>query len=892
MSVSISLTSTSFSNNTVIPQQFKNTVVCQGSNRSPEFSWTLFGIVPAHVEFFNLYVENTDLPGTSPNGKFLHWGVQNIRRDQLQIVENGWWLNADVNVLSTDYSAGDRLNGWNGPCAENPYTYQAWIEAKIAPQFAAFIWGNNPPADLILRSNFYLFLDRPTNVIDSPTTADCSTSVCPPGYELIGDQCQEIITQVARQNAIVYTLTPKTSVAWGIYGTKFIRNANQYQFPIIGTANNTYGFRDNNNTIVSSDLIGPNFVAVSHVGPVISTSNHDLWYPATILNTRMNKLGIWTNAGNDPIGEWIGFTYCVNIIESGIYCIGLAADNLMRFKINGELVAAWLSDLQPADPFRMWYVFEVELTAGVTIIDVEGKNSGGAAGFAFEIYKATVDELEALNDESELNIADYVIFNSVDPAITEFTIGENSGYTCPDSFALSCDEVVCIQINKEEASIVECCWVIQNCLNESEEYHIQIDINYPNPIYLNGIYQFSGNQIFIDSNTGLPKCFRITNKVVCDQGTTDAVDVQVLTYSDSCSTCLQPHKFQQCDNPIIERVVILQQNQPTLTVGNIYKISTDPTECYIYLGISDDEITDVGVSITLDYQSDDCGVCRGCLRIRNCNTNEDRIIRLTNSTNNPNLDQVGNIMRFTGNVDLTDRCFKFMGYEDCTDPDYTDIEIETIYDCEECGVCVQYYKLTDCSNPENILYIYWQEFGEFTREDFQNQEITAVQGSRLESQASYVFDFDETTCFTAERQYGLCEPMSAPTYNISNLVYMVDNCEECGALCYKFVDCETQEEFRPEPQIGIGIYLGRTIRWTTEEDPETVRCASVQSYRCLDGEALPITSWIIQEGCYTDCESCLNEEEPVEPNFFIRKRAINPGSTIPACKDNTNTNCY
>ncbi len=895
MSVSISLTSTSFDNNAVIPQQFKNNIICGGNNRSPEFSWTLYGIVQAHVEHFNLYVENTNLPGSSPHGKFLHWAVTEITKTQQQIVENGWWLDPNTNVLSTDYISGDKINGWNGPCADQQYLYRAWIEAKIAPQYAAFIWGEDIPVDLILRSNYYLFLDRATNVIDNPTIADCNSEICPPGYELIGNQCQEIITQAATLNNVIYTPVVRTSPAWGEFGTKFIRNTDQYSFPIKGTANVTYGFTDNAGIAVSSDLIGPVWVANKHLGPIISTSHHNLWYPSDSLTSRFNNTGVWTNANNHPIKEWIGFTYCLTILETRTYCIGLAGDNTMRFKVNGELIVYWPSpELEPQDTYRVWYIFEIKLKAGINIIEVEGYNQRFDAGLGFEIYEATVDELEVLANPTELSLSDYVIFDSRNPAIEEFNIGENSGYNCPDGFALSCDEVVCTQIHKSDAEIVNCCWIIENCLNPQEQYRIQISINYTEPIFLDGVYQFTNNQIFIDSQTGFPKCFKIIGKAVCDQGTTDAVDVEVIQYYGSlaCNACLTPHKFQRCDNAVIERIVTLQQNQPDLIVGNIYQLNIDPGNCYIYLGESTETITDTGITIILDYQTDDCDVCNGCLRIRNCNSNEDRIIRLAVGADNPNLDQVGNIMTFVGHPDIDYRCWKFIGYEDCIDPDYINILLDTVYDCKECGVCLQYYKLTDCANPENILYIYWQEAGEFQYEEFPNEEISEIQTSRLESHASYVFDFDESTCFTAERQYGLCEPMTAPVLNISNLIYEVDDCEECGALCYKLVDCETQEEYRPEPQTGLGIYLGRTVRWTTEEDPNTIRCASVQSYRCLDGADLPITTWILQEGCYVDCESCVAQEETVEPNFYIRKRVIKPGSTIPPCTDSTNTNCY
>lgn len=899
MSASIILGSTSFDNNAVIPQQFKNSVECSGNNRSPEFNWTLYGIVQAHVESFNLYVENVNLPGSSTNGKFLHWGVRGITKVQQQISENGWWLDPSTLVLSTDYTSGDKVNGWNGPCADNPYLYRAWVEAKIAPQYAPFIWAEGAPADLILRSNYYLFLDRPTNMVDSPTTIDCNSSQCPPGYDLIGGVCQEVVTQASILHNIVYTPVPAHQLlAWGEYGTMFIRNANQYTFPIIGSINNTFSLKDSAGRSVASDLIGKAFLNNTHVGTIISNDNHDLWFPyLDRIKSRLNTTAIWTTNDDSglPYNEWIGFTYCLNLNEVGNYCIGFAADNAMRFKINGNLIACWETKRTDTyDSIKIWYLFEIELKPGANIIEIECLNLSDFGGFGFEIYDASIDELEALTTPEELDLSGYVIFNSKDPAITHFDLGEYSGYSCPDGFSLSCDKLVCTKISKVDPVVVECCWVIESCLDSQERYYIRIVDSYPDVIYFDSVYTFTGNQIFVDSQTGKPKCFKVVDKVICDQGEPDAVDVEVLQYygDNGCSICLTSVKFQRCDNAAIERVVTMQQNQPALTVGNIYRISADPTNCYIYLGDTTDEVTDNGVAIVNDFQTDNCGVCNGCLRIRNCNTDQDYLIKLAPGADNPDISEVGHIMRFVGHPDIDLRCWKFIGYEDCIDPDYTNILVDTIYDCEECGVCLQYYKLTDCSNPENILYIYWQEYGEFTRTEFQNQEITEVGSSRLESQSSYVFDFDETTCYTAERLYGLCEEMTAPTYNISNVIYEVNDCEQCNSLCYKFIDCETQEELFPQPQVGLGIYMGRTIRWTTVEDPDTIRCASVQPFRCLDSGELTETSWVLQPGCYEDCETCLAKESPVQSEFYIRKRTINPGSTIPSCGSDTNCNCY
>src|SRR6056297_3187689 len=123
---SIVLSSTSFGNNDLIPPEFKNQSICGEANRSPQFHWEVFDIPYDCIEYYNLYVEDTDV------ANFKHWSVKEIIKSQTEIIEDGPWLDPGTIVESTNYSSGDRFNGWNGPCVNSGvHLYRAWVEVKI-----------------------------------------------------------------------------------------------------------------------------------------------------------------------------------------------------------------------------------------------------------------------------------------------------------------------------------------------------------------------------------------------------------------------------------------------------------------------------------------------------------------------------------------------------------------------------------------------------------------------------------------------------------------------------------------------------------------------------------------------------------------------------------------
>ncbi len=88
--------------------------------------------------------------------------------------------------------------------------------------------------------------------------------------------------------------------------------------------------------------------------------------------------GIWacgegmSTAETNLVNEWVGFTVCLDIDESGTYMVGMAADNRTRFRVNGAPFFTWDSRL--IEDFRRWWMNPVALSSGLNIIELDGKN--------------------------------------------------------------------------------------------------------------------------------------------------------------------------------------------------------------------------------------------------------------------------------------------------------------------------------------------------------------------------------------------------------------------------------------------------------------------------------------------------------------------------------------
>lgn len=170
------------------------------------------------------------------------------------------------------------------------------------------------------------------------------------------------------------------------------------------------------------------------------------------LGGRLNQVGVWACdeevAGRTqfPVGEWIGFATCIDIPEDGDYLVGMAADNNLRFSINGNLAFSLTNG--NTSSFNYWWMNPIHLSAGAHTILLEGLNNGSEANFGAEIYGPF--PAGSLTNDAAMAAADVennIVFSTLDMLGGVFTTGESSGYSCPSgsSIDVCVDQFTCVE---------------------------------------------------------------------------------------------------------------------------------------------------------------------------------------------------------------------------------------------------------------------------------------------------------------------------------------------------------------------------------------------------------------------------------------------------------------
>jgi hypothetical protein len=170
---------------------------------------------------------------------------------------------------------------------------------------------------------------------------------------------------------------------------------------------------------------------------------------------RLNTIGVWacdsdsSTAGTTPVGEWIGFSACIDIDVPGDYVIGMAADNRMRFRLNGT--PFFTMDSYNTLNFNHWWMNPVSLGSGLNIIELEGYNDGLIASFGADIYGPY--PAGSLDDDASMAGLDYegnVEWSTLDVIGQPFITGEVSGLSCPDGYSLNTctGELTCTLIER------------------------------------------------------------------------------------------------------------------------------------------------------------------------------------------------------------------------------------------------------------------------------------------------------------------------------------------------------------------------------------------------------------------------------------------------------------
>jgi hypothetical protein len=157
----------------------------------------------------------------------------------------------------------------------------------------------------------------------------------------------------------------------------------------------------------------------------------------------LNRVGIWTcPIGNtNPLNTFIGFTRTIQVPQSKRYYVGIAGDNAFRLKIDGTLIIQQQTTTNPTNlnPFKIWHIYPVDLSAGEHTIELEGMNlpdqlgGGTPASFGAEIYNNTAEEINAASSYGHGAGQVDTLFSTRNLEGQSFQLGN---FTCPSGYSL------------------------------------------------------------------------------------------------------------------------------------------------------------------------------------------------------------------------------------------------------------------------------------------------------------------------------------------------------------------------------------------------------------------------------------------------------------------------
>ncbi|MFO0089906.1 MAG: hypothetical protein ACK518_03810, partial [bacterium] len=267
------------------------------------------------------------------------------------------------------------------------------------------------------------------------TTSTTTSACCAPGLVEVnnGTQCLQVLTS---PRVSVATRTPTngpTDIDYGRYGVK-IYDVNGYNSSGIAT------------------------LPLAFYGPRATVDGLSDTPVETFWGGRMNLINLWV-AGNSywpgtngcEIGAACGYpnyvSFCETIItpQQKTYYVGIAGDNYISMKINGNLILSQPSGPPSiADNFRWWHIYPVVLQANlINVIEIQCWNQEIIGSFAAEIYDNTLTELTSAVDTSTLNR----IFSTANYRIGGSSQGQSfcNNFECPPGYNYDVDQNLCIK---------------------------------------------------------------------------------------------------------------------------------------------------------------------------------------------------------------------------------------------------------------------------------------------------------------------------------------------------------------------------------------------------------------------------------------------------------------
>lgn len=334
-------------------------------------------------------------------------------------------------------------------------------------------------------------LDYDINCPVTGNTTGFTSCSCPAGYTATtaNDGCQKITTTASTFNGTGFTVVAgDQNINYGKFGAYFFPDAtNIPDLPLTRTSSST------NLTTQGGAVITPTN---------ISSPSNTFWDSSgSTSQGRLNNVGVFASTT-----EWLGFTECIEITETKVYYIGIAADNYIKFSIDGVMILEIPTTQTHTATFDVWHVIPYTLTSGKHIVEVYGRNDSSNKSFGAEIYNPT--DLATLTGATTTGDTG-VIFSTVNRIGSNYDIGATMGYVCPTGYSLdtcSGGTPVCTLIENTDIS----CVFTGTC--ETKETVCDLDfsgitLNDSNVYQLTGqtefdlTFDFTGNtSSFIDNN--------------------------------------------------------------------------------------------------------------------------------------------------------------------------------------------------------------------------------------------------------------------------------------------------------------------------------------------------------------------------------------------------------
>ena len=181
---------------------------------------------------------------------------------------------------------------------------------------------------------------------------------------------------------------------------------------------------------------------------------------------RLRDIGVWACpevtslfGTATPLDEWIGFTDCLTVATAGDYLVGIAGDNEVLLRVDGNTIYQSVS----SESFASWNVMRLSLSAGTHVIELFGRNHGSVASFGAEISGPfATSELttpQAMAAAANADYLDRIIFSTADLRAggAQFQVSTgptaNSGLSCPAGYSLQiCGQQDAVCVDRDEAT--------------------------------------------------------------------------------------------------------------------------------------------------------------------------------------------------------------------------------------------------------------------------------------------------------------------------------------------------------------------------------------------------------------------------------------------------------